>query len=211
MRVARFVNCNLSASARHLEVVFDGLFKGDIPLSNIIWGSYPKEAFGFSLDPCSNVVRCANGKADELGVKGIANEGAYCLYKALDQLETDRVAAAKMTSDQWKQHVLNDHIPFSRECATCLQGGGKGRHHRKVPRPDALTLSVDICGPFRPGEDRWKKSRYFMVGVFTIPVRKIDGKVKPLPLSLEEALKAPEVEEEEMDPGERLPAGSCGR
>ena len=92
-------NCNLGASACHLEIVFDGLSKGDIPLSNIIRGGYPKEAFGFSLDPCPNVVRRANGNADELGMKGVTNKGAYCLrvQNVFETRNSGKVAAE--TSD----------------------------------------------------------------------------------------------------------------
>ena len=111
---------------------------------------------------------------------------------------------AKLTSEQWKQHVMNDHLPYSRECPTCLQGSGRSRPHKKVQRPDALTLSVDICGPFRPGHDRLKKAKYFMVGVFSIPVRKIEGKTSPLPLCLEEVKGAP-VEEEKPESEEVIP------
>ena len=68
--------------------------------------------------------------------------------------EGNGINMAKMTADQWRAHVLNDHVPFSRECTTCLKGGGKSRPHRKVPHPDAMTLSLDVCGPFRPGEDQ---------------------------------------------------------
>ena len=34
----------------------------------------------------------------------------------------------------------------------------------------------------------FKKSRYFLVGVFAIPVKKVDGRVAPLPLRMEEML-----------------------
>lgn len=127
-----------------------------------------------------------------------------------ERKEGDKMMA-KLTSEQWKQHVMNDHLPYSRECPTCLQGSGRSCPHKKVQRPDALTLSVDICGPFRPGHDRLKKAKYFMVGVFSIPVRKIEGKITPLPLCLEETRGAaaeeekPELEElvpvlEEVEP-----------
>ena len=117
--------------------------------------------------------------------------------------EDQRVA--KLTSEQWHQHVMNDHLPFSRECPTCLQGSGRSRPHKKVPHPDALTLSVDICGPFRPGHDRGAKTKYFMVGVFSIPVKKVEGKITSLPLCLEETLGAKEDEREQEDE-ELLPA-----
>ena len=117
-------------------------------------------------------------------------------YKSRGGCGDGRMLAAKMTSEQWRQHVINDHLPYSRECTTCLQGSGRSRPHKKVPHPDAQTLSVDICGPFRPGQDRMVKAKYFMVGVFSIPVRKVEGRTMALPLSLEETLGVPDVSEE---------------
>ena len=99
----------------------------------------------------------------------------------------DQAGVAKMSAEQWKTHVLRDHIPFSKECTTCLKGAGKSRPHRKVPHPDA-TLSLDVCGPFRPGEDYRKKARYFLVGVYAIPVTRTASGDDPLPQSMVEAL-----------------------
>ena len=96
---------------------------------------------------------------------------------------------ARMTAEQWRNHVLQDHIPFSRECTTCLKGAGRGRPHKKVPHPDAMTLSLDVCGPFRPGEDFRKKAKYFLVGVYAIPIKKGPEGSSPLPESIMEALK----------------------
>ena len=124
-------------------------------------------------------------------------------YKASEEV-TGQPVAARMSAGQWQQHVLNDHMPFSRECSTCLRGGGRSRPHRKVPHPDAMTLSLDICGPFRPGEDCHKKARYFMVGVFTIPVRKREGEVTSLPLALEEQL-GEEKPDDVLEPDDLLP------
>ena len=59
-------------------------------------------------------------------------------YKIAEEVENEAPKTAKMSMEQWKQHVLNDHMPFSRECITCLQGGGRSRQHRKVPHPDAM-------------------------------------------------------------------------
>ena len=109
-------------------------------------------------------------------------------YQRLKDEVDDQPRTAKMTAEQWRQHVMNDHLPYSRECSTCLTGSGRSRPRKRVQHPDALTLSVDICGPFRPGHDRRAKAKYFMVGVFSIPVRKVEGKVTALPLSLEETL-----------------------
>ena len=115
----------------------------------------------------------------------------------------DKTNVAKMTTEQWKQHVLNDHVPFSKECTTCLKGGGKSRQHRKVPHPDAMTLSMDVCGPFRAGEDYRKKSRYFLVGVYAIPVRRSAEGEHPLPESMVEAL-SPKEDVKEVSPEEEL-------
>ena len=112
--------------------------------------------------------------------------------KCSASMEGDHAAVAKMTADQWKTHVWNDHVPFSKECTTCLRGAGKSRPHRKVPHPDAMTLSLDVCGPFRPGEDYRKKSRYFLVGVYAIPVKKTVDGADPLPQSLVETLATAE-------------------
>lgn len=59
-----------------------------------------------------------------------------------------------------------------------MSGAGKSRQHRKVPHPDAMTLSLDVCGPFRPGEDYRKKARYFLVGVKLCLRRRIKKKLK---------------------------------
>ena len=123
--------------------------------------------------------------------------------KCSASMEGDHAAVAKMTADQWKTHVWNDHVPFSKECTTCLKGAGKSRPHRKVPHPDAMTLSLDVCGPFRPGEDYRKKSRYFLVGVYAIPVKKTVDGADPLPQSLVETLATAE-DPEEVPPEEPL-------
>lgn len=129
-------------------------------------------------------------------VKGIvlALDGGVC------QLGEDLgPGLAKMTAEQWKTHVMCNHVPFSRECATCLAGAGKNRQHRKVPHPDAMTLSLDVCGPVKPGVDfRRKKSKYFLVGVYSIPVRKTADSCDPLPDSINEVLKDGKEEEVEQ-------------
>ena len=89
-------------------------------------------------------------------------------------------AAKRMSPEEWKHHVMNDHIPYSKECITCLEGSGRARPHRRITHPDAYTLSLDVCGPFRPGRDYRGTSKYFMVGVFSIPVQAGGGNVKPL-------------------------------
>ena len=110
-----------------------------------------------------------------------------------------------MTAEQWRTHVLQDHIPFSRECTTCLKGAGRHRPHKKVPHPDAMTLSLDVCGPFRPGENFRKKSKYFLVGVYAIPIKKGPDGSSPLPESILQALKVMEEPSEEGQEEDLLP------
>ena len=111
------------------------------------------------------------------------------LIEELDAPRVSKSAVAKMNAAEWRQYVANDHQPFSRECVACLEGAGWTRPHRRVPAPDALTLSIDICGPFREGEDQQRvKVKYFMVGVYTIPVRKEGKNLNALAPSLKDVL-----------------------
>ena len=48
-----------------------------------------------------------------------------------------------------------------------------------------MTLSLDVCGPFRPGDDYRKKARYFLVHP---TVRRTASGDDPLPQSMVEAL-----------------------
>eukprot|EP00435_Cladocopium_sp_Y103_P005472 s1608_g1.t2 len=78
----------------------------------------------------------------------------------------------KMSLDQWKQHILQDHQPYYRGCRTCLEACGQSRHHRKVVTPDSFTLAIDLAGPFKRGEDQLGFGRYMLVGSYTLPISK---------------------------------------
>eukprot|EP00435_Cladocopium_sp_Y103_P065207 s1247_g27.t1 len=78
----------------------------------------------------------------------------------------------KLTLEEWKQHLLNDHQPYYRGCRTCLEACGQSRHHRRVVTPDSYTLSVDLAGPFKKGEDQLGQGRYMLLGTFTVPISK---------------------------------------
>ena len=81
----------------------------------------------------------------------------------------------RLTLEQWKAHLLNDHQPYYRGCRTCLEACGQSRHHRRVVTPDSYTLAIDLAGPFKKGEDQLGHGRYMLVGSFTVPVSK-DGR-----------------------------------
>ena len=74
--------------------------------------------------------------------------------------------------EEWKQHVANEHIPARRDCSHCLRNMGRDRPHVRQLHPEAFCMNVDIAGPFKGGHDQLETApRYFMVGVFTVPMK----------------------------------------
>ena len=60
----------------------------------------------------------------------------------------------KMTEEQWKAHVSRGHLPYRRDCLTCVAGGGVGRRRARVEHPDSFVLMADTSGPLKtPGMD----------------------------------------------------------
>ena len=123
------------------------------------------------------------------------------------KLEFFEPALRKMSQAQWRQHLQMDHMPFSKECVTCQKGAGRGAAHKRIVHPDTYTLSLDVCGAFKSGFDQeCKEGRYFLCGVFTLPVVVKDGKTRSLAPGLEETLLAEdkalpdEVEKEPLLP-----------
>ena len=73
----------------------------------------------------------------------------------------------------WQAHYEQDHIPFRKDCVTCLETAGRDRMRKKVKCPQSYCLSMDIAGPFNPGKDQLVRgARYMMIGVVTVPVCK---------------------------------------
>lgn len=80
----------------------------------------------------------------------------------------------RMDLDAWKRHLLNGHLPYRRESKSCVIAASRSRAHKRIPHPDAYTLSIDTAGPFELAEDQLGKGRYLLVGVYLVPVAK-DG------------------------------------
>eukprot|EP00913_Durusdinium_trenchii_P027667 g25947.t1 len=57
---------------------------------------------------------------------------------------------------------------------SCVIAASRSRAHKRIPHPDAYTLSIDTAGPFELAEDQLGKGRYLLVGVYLVPVAK-DG------------------------------------
>ena len=74
-----------------------------------------------------------------------------------------------------KRHIDSDHVPFRRDCAECLYGGGRDRQHRRAAFPESWCMNIDLGGPHAEGVDQNReKVRYFLVAVVTIPLK--DGR-----------------------------------
>ena len=86
-----------------------------------------------------------------------------------------QAAASETELLEWKRHIDSDHVPFRRDCAECLYGGGRDRQHRRVAFPESWCMNIDLGGPHAEGVDQNReKVRYFLVAVVTIPLK--DGR-----------------------------------
>ena len=84
------------------------------------------------------------------------------------------VSMKGMTVEQWRQHIQRGHIPYHKNCRTCLREMGADRPHRRQKGGgSAYTLSADVVGPFIEGRDvGWgaRKVRYALVATIPVPV-----------------------------------------
>ena len=77
----------------------------------------------------------------------------------------------------WRQHLLNGHTPYRRDCKQCVEGAGLGPFHYKVKHPKLFALSIDLFGPVPIAEAGRDEScvtgkctlRYGLVGALRIP------------------------------------------
>ena len=93
-------------------------------------------------------------------------------------------AKEKSEVQAWIEHHRAGHLPFRKDCPTCLLGAGQNRQHRRLACPSSYVLSLDIAGPFIPGVDQEIKGpRYGLVAVYSVPV---NGEGVPLPEGLVE-------------------------
>ena len=93
----------------------------------------------------------------------------------LHPLPDERLALRALDAKQleeWRQHIANEHVPSRRDCSHCLRNMGRDRPHTRSKHPEAFCLNIDVAGPFLPGHDQLETApRYFMVGVFTVPLK----------------------------------------
>lgn len=68
----------------------------------------------------------------------------------------------------------------SRDCKSCVVAASRGRAHKRIPHPDAYTLSIDTAGPFELADDQLGKGWYLLVGVYLVPVTKEGQSLIPI-------------------------------
>ncbi|CAE7216572.1 GIP, partial [Symbiodinium sp. CCMP2456] len=85
--------------------------------------------------------------------------------------------------DRWRDHIINGHVPYRRDCKQCIEGAAVGVQHRRIRHPQSYTLSADLFGPvpsLEHGRDETCVSgkcnlRYALVGAFRLPRSAIEG------------------------------------
>ena len=73
----------------------------------------------------------------------------------------------KMAMMSWSEHLQRGHTPFRRGCQVCQEAAARGRMDTKVPHPRAGILSLDVTGPFHPGNDIEQTAKFMLIGTYT--------------------------------------------
>ena len=123
-------------------------------------------------DPLTHIQR-QRAEAQEAAQRMVETQGQIMADQDRNQRAV-RAVSAKEAEEMldWKRHIEMGHLPYRRDCMTCVQSQGRDRPRKKVPTPESFTLSVDTAGPFAPGTFQEQGSfRYFMVGTYTVPTK----------------------------------------
>ena len=107
-----------------------------------------------------------------------------CVRKAWLKRLTEREA--------WRRHQAQDHTPFRKGCPICVAAQGRQRNHWRASVTAVYSLSVDVAGPYKPGQswdpiasgrDKGRGYKYFLASAFTIPLEfnSVNGPEKTSP------------------------------
>lgn len=86
----------------------------------------------------------------------------------------------KLTMEEWRQHVRQNHVPYRRDCRLCVEEMGQSLpHRRRVSQGGgevAYSLSVDVVGPFKQGWDygRGREAKYAILATIPVPLSEVD-------------------------------------
>ena len=121
-----------------------------------------------------------SGEADEGGRDAGALRGCGELRDGGDLLQEGAKLTKMKPADEatWREHFLNEHLPHQRDYRHCVQAQARSKPHPRLVHAAAYTLSVDMSGRMKQGEDQHrKKGKYLLVGTYTYPV---DWNGKPM-------------------------------
>ncbi|CAE7285156.1 RE1, partial [Symbiodinium microadriaticum] len=90
--------------------------------------------------------------------------GPPCRLERNSRQDADETVINRLTKDEkdFKAHCESDHVVFRKDCLTCLEAALRGHRHvrQKYLYSNALTLTLDLAGPFKKGElsKEWHQS-----------------------------------------------------
>ena len=117
------------------------------------------------IEQSKGLAAWAPGLVDAIAQSVLAS-GTERQVKALSKGERDEAS-------MWESHFAAGHIPFRRDCMLCVESMGRDRYRKRQSHPALHTMSVDVAGPFDPGQDQEiNQPRYLMMATITVPVMK---------------------------------------
>ena len=97
--------------------------------------------------------------------------------------------------DSWKQHCMQGHVPWRKDCIACLESAAYMRPHRRQKHPVLFNMMADLAGPYQPGQDtEVRKGRHILMVVYPFPKWRPEAVAKDEPI--------PDLGEFDPDEGE---------
>ena len=115
--------------------------------------------------------------------------------------------------EQTSLHIAQDHVPYQKGCPICVASQGRQRAHWRSSCPGVHSLSVDVSGPFIPGQsydveasgrDRGHGYKYFLAGAYTVPKKYTPEGTESISLEEYEPSECAELLPEESATGVEL-------
>ena len=115
--------------------------------------------------------------------------------------------------EQHSLHIAQDHVPYRKGCPICVAAQGRQRSHWRSSCPGVHSLSVDISGPFIPGQsydveasgrDRGSGYKYFLAGAYSVPRKYTPERAELLSMDEYEPSECAELLPEESAAGVEL-------